>query len=373
VKKLFPYLLIAIFFFGFLYLKTPDIFSYKFDQNLISEYLRSQDIEDKGNTIQDRIFLSDSDLYIASGYLYAKGADPTGYDFQVPALIKYLFGFSTLLFENPYYVQIVFGLLLLWLTYFLGIKLFKKKAVALLGTGLLLIDPVFGQMMQGALLDLGQTVFALAFVILMFFYPKSFILQGITLGLFAASKFWSTAAIFIFLIVAYKVVIRKEKYDFKRGGLMLMAAFAVYCLIYIKAFINLRGGFNILLYQLKVLKYMWEHNSAGIPGGPVVLFISGFFAPWWQTGILRAADWSIFWPLSAVSSLILALKTKIKDVKFFFYLLPIAYVLLISTQVPFTRYFLIILPYAYLSFSSLLFFFLKKIQLVKTSLPSRVL
>ena len=361
MKKLIPYALIAIIFFGFLFLKHPNIFSYKFDQNLISDYLRSQDIEDKGNAIDNRVFLSDSDLYLASGYLYAKGADPTGYDFQVPALIKYLFGFSTILFGNPYYVQIVFGLLLLWLTYFLGTKLFKNRAIALTGTGLLLIDPVFGGMMDGALLDLGQTVFALSFVILVFFYPKSIILQGIVLGLFAASKFWSTAVIFVFLVMAYKVFIRKEKYDFKEGGLVFLIAFAVYCLIYIKTFINLNGGFNIFLYQVKVLKYMWTHNSAGVPGGPITLFISGFFTPWWQNGILRAGDWNFLWPVSAVSSLVLALKTKIKDVKFFFYLLPLVYILLISTQVPFTRYFLIILPYAYLNLSSLLFFFLKKI------------
>ncbi|MCX6704909.1 MAG: hypothetical protein NT162_01050, partial [Candidatus Woesebacteria bacterium] len=147
MKKLFPYIVITFLFIGFIFLKHRDIFKYKFDFNLVSEYLRSQDIEDRDDVIKNRIFLSDSNLYIASGYLYAKGEDPTKYDFQVPPLIKYLFGFSSLIFGNPFYVQIVFGLVLLWLTYFLGTKLFKNQTVAMIGTGLLLIDPVFNGMM----------------------------------------------------------------------------------------------------------------------------------------------------------------------------------------------------------------------------------
>ena len=360
LKNFLPYIFIALLFFGFIFLRYGDTLTYKFDPNLIAEYLRSQDIEDTGNVIKNRIFLSDSDLYLASGYLYAKGADPTGYDFQVPALIKYLFGFSTLAFGNPYCVQIIFGLVLLWLTYFLGIKLFKNQTVAMIGTGLLLIDPVFGGMMSGALLDLGQTVFALGFVISIFFYPESYILQGIALGLFAASKFWSTALIFVFLITVYKVFIRKEKPNFKKAGLVLLIAFIVYCLVYTKTFINLRGEFNIVLYQVKVLRYMLMHNSAGVLGGPIALFISGYFLPWWQNGILRARDWSLLWPISFFASLLLVLKTKLKDLKFFFYILPIVYLLLTSSQVPFTRYFLIILPYAYLNLSSLFLFFLKR-------------
>ncbi len=360
LKKILPYAFITLLFLGFLFLKHQDLFKYKFNVNLISEYLRSQDIEDKGNAIKDRIFLSDSDLYIASGYLYAKGADPTGYDFQVPALIKYLFGFSILAFGNPFYVQIVFGIALLWLTYFLGMKLFKNRAVSLIGTTLLLIDPVFGGMMNGALLDLGQTVFALSFVILMFFYPESFILQGITLGLFAASKFWSTAVIFVFLITIYKIFIRKERLNIKKIGLVLLTTLITYSLLYIKTFINNYGDFNIVIYQGKVLRYMLAHNSAGVPGGPIALFISGYFLPWWQNGIIHIGDWSFLWPISFLASVFLIFKTKLKDLRFFFYLLPIGYLLLTSTQVPFTRYFLIILPYAYLNLSSLLVGLLKK-------------
>ncbi|MCX6705478.1 MAG: hypothetical protein NT162_04060, partial [Candidatus Woesebacteria bacterium] len=100
---------------------------------------------------------------------------------------------------------------------------------------------------------------------------------------------------------------------------------------------------------------------------PIVLFVSGFFVPWWQNGVLRAGDWSFIWPTALFVSIFLGLKTKINDIKFFFYLLPLAYILLTSTQVPFTRYFIIILPYIYLNLSSLLPILIKTLQKISTT------
>jgi hypothetical protein len=361
MKKIFPYILITFGLFLLLVLKHPEIYKYKFNQNLIHDYLRSQDIEDPQGKIKDRIFLSDNDIYITSGYLYAKGEDPSKYNFQHPPLIKYLFGFSTVLTGNPFWIQVLFGLTLLFLTYFLGTKLFKSKTVSLIAAGFLLIDPVFGGMMNETLLDLGQAVFALGCIILIFFYPESYILQGLILGLFAASKFWSTAIFFIILIFFYKIYIRKEKIDFRKVGFSFLIAFLIFSLTYIKSFINANGLFNLFAFEARVLRFMLAHNSASFIGGPILLFISGFFAPWWHlpaggqgAGVARAGDWSFLWPVGLIVSLYLALKTKIKDVKFFFYLLPLTFLLLSSTQVPFTRYFIVILPFVYLDLAGFL-------------------
>jgi hypothetical protein len=355
VKKILPYLLITIAFGLLLIIKYPQVFRYKFNQNLIHDYLRSQDINDPLGLIKDRIFVSDSDIYIATGYLYAKGGDPTNYNFQHPPLIKYLFGFSTVLTGNPFYVQIFFGLALLMLTYFLGtLQLRSGPWLPLLPVGFLLIDPVFGGMMNQALLDLGQAVFALAYVILMLFYPENYIMQGLILGLFAASKFWSTAILFVILIFAFKLFIRKEKINMRNIGLSFVIAFAVFSLTYLKSFIDSGGLFNIFFFLAKDLRFMLAHNSAVSYGGPIILFITGFFAPWWQKGVERAIDWSFLWPVGLASSIFLALKTKIRDIKSFVFLLPTAYLLLTSTQVPFTRYFIIILSFIYLSLAGLL-------------------
>jgi hypothetical protein len=354
VKRILPYLFIIVAFFSLLLWKHPESFNYRLNQETVKNYLRSQDIEDPEGNIKDRILVSDSDIYISSGYLYTKGEDPTKYNFQHPPLVKYLFGFSTLLTGNPFFTQIILGLVFLFLTYFLGLKLFKNKLIALGGTFLLLIDPVFGGMMNEALLDLGQAVFALSYVILIFFYPKSHILTGIVLGLFAASKFWTTALVVVALVYFYKLVIRKEKLVFRNTLLSFVIAFLVFSLTYIKTFIDTSGTFNIFSFLAKDLRFMLTHNSAQTIGGPIVLFVSGYFIPWWQTGVERAKDWFILWPVGMTAGIIMAIKKKLGGIESFFYLFPVVHLLLMSTQVPFSRYFILILPFIYLNLVSLI-------------------
>ncbi len=353
MKKILPYVLIFFVFAMMLLITHKDSFSYRFDQNLIRNYLRSQDIEDLRGEIKDRVIISDSDIYIASGYLYTIGENPAKYNFQHPPFIKYLFGFSTLLTGNPLWVQMFFGLIFLFLTYFLSAKLIKNKFLSLIPVGLLLFDPVFGEMMNGAYLDLGQAVFALVFIILVLYYPKKWLLTGIALGLFATSKFWSTTIIYIIVVTAYKFI-RKEKINFKNLIFTFGIAFFVFVLTYIKFFIDGGGIVGFIEIQGRILKFMLSHNSAGTVGGSILLFLTGFFSPWWEEGVERALDWSFLWPLGLVSSIILVIKSKLKSAESVLYLLPFTYLLLIGTGVPFTRYFLITLPFVHISLVKLI-------------------
>jgi hypothetical protein len=218
------------------------------------------------------------------------------------------------------------------------------------------MDPIFRGMMNETLLDLGQAVFALGYIVLALFSPGSFILQGIILGLFAASKFWSTAIIFAILVWAYKFF-RKDKLDYKKILYSFLIAFTVFSLTYLKSFIDNGGMFNIFAFEGRVLKFMLSHNSAEHLGGPIILFVTGYFAPWWQDGVVKAGDWIILWPIGLIASIIVATRTKINKKLFFICLLPIIYLLSGSSQVPFTRYFVIILPFIYLGLTE----FLKKI------------
>ena len=354
MKRVLPYFFISVAFLGLLVVKFPSIFSYKFSQDTVKNYLKSQDIEDPKGFITDRVIMSDSDTYSVAGYLYAKGEDPTKYNFQHPPLIKYLFGFSILLVGNPFYVQIIFGLMLLFLTYLLGTKILKNRLLALVPVLLLLIDPLFGSQMTETLLDPGQAVFALGYITLMLLYPESYILQGLVLGLFVASKFWSTVIIFVFLIYTYKIFLLKEKINYKKIVISLLLAFFVFSVTYLKTFI-VRGagfiphqaggaGFNIFLLLAKEMKYMLAHDSAGAFGGTILLFFRGY----------------ILWPVSLLAGIYLMLKTKVKDVWFFLLMLPIVYLFSLSTALPFTRYFLIILPFLYINIIHFYEFFVDK-------------
>jgi hypothetical protein len=353
MKKIIPYLLIAVAFVIFIFSKHPDLLSYKFNQDVVKNYLRSQDIEDPNELIKDRIFISDSDIYLASGYLYAKGDNPAKYNFQHPPLIKYLFGYSVLLTGNPYWVQLFFGLVFLLLTYFLSSKILKYKWMAVIPSAFILSDPLFGNVISGCYLDLGQAVFAISFIILALYFPKKYFWVGLSLGLFAGSKFWSTAVMVAGLTYLFKFIIQKEKFNFLQILSTISVSLLVYLLTYTKYF--LAGGWLMSFIELqgRIFKFMLSHNSAGQIGGSILLFATGFFTPWWKGGVERAVDWSLLWPIGLISSVVLVIKSKFKGVELFIYLLPAIYLLLISTGVPFTRYFVIILPFIYISLTKL--------------------
>lgn len=347
MRRPIPYILITLLFATSLFIWHRQSIDYKFAQESIHDYLRSQDIEDPQSLIHDRIFVSDNTIYQVTGYLYAKGESPVKYNFQHPPLVKYLFGFSTLLTGNPFYVQMIFGLALLFLTYFLGTKLFKNKWVAFAGTLLLLIDPVFQGLQSEALLDLGQSVFALGYVIMMLFYPESYILSGVILGLLAASKFWSTALVIVALVYLYKIFARREKVEVGKTILSFVVAFVIFCLSYSKEFIIAGGAFNIFAFLAKDAKFMFTHDSASSLGGPLSLFLTGYVKPW-----------TLLWPMGLAASTYLAIRRfffyQSFDWPSFAYALPFVYLLLISNQIPFTRYFILILPYIYLNLAGLL-------------------
>ena len=353
LKKIdFFYIFILITcFWVIVYLKSPHVFSWKFDPNLINLYKRSQDIT---HEVKGRVHLSDSDIYIATGYLYATGKDPTDYNFWHPPLIKYLYGASVVFFNNPLWVQIVFSSVYISLTYFLGIILFKSRKVALFSALLLAIDPLLLSLTSEALLDLGQAVFSLAYLISVIIFPASYILQGILLGLFAGSKFWSTAVFFVFFIYIYKKVVLKEKINFTKFIYSIAVATVIFSLFYIKTYINTQGEFDIFIFQLKSLKLIIQHNLSPLAGGTMMLFLTGRYFTWWEGGgVVKSDTWTILWPISFLASLFNLRKIAKQGLKGIVFSLPLVYLIFTFKQLPFTRYFILILPYLYISLAYL--------------------
>jgi hypothetical protein len=352
VKRIDVFLIIILIaaYIILLFIKAPLVFSYEFDESLVEKYKRSQDIT---YGVEDRVHISDNDIYIASGYLYAQGENPTRYNFQHPPLIKYLYGISIKAVNNPYWVQLVFGVALIGLTYFLGIKLFKEGSVSIVASIFLIFDPSFFEVSSQALLDLGQAVFALAYFILVIFYPKKYKLQGLSLGLFLASKFWTAAIVFVLVLYGYKYLL-KERVETMKVLYSFATAAVVFAAFYFKAYIDYGRYFDIVFFEAKVIKFMLQHNSSEVFGGSVILFITGYFSSWWGSGMTKSSVWSIFWPISFSISLIKSIRKRL-SYEHLIYVFPIVYLLLLSRQVPFTRYFVIILPYFYLGLSKSLY------------------
>lgn len=362
VNNLLIILAISIVYFASLFVYKQNPFSFRFDQGLVNRYFLSQDItyEPSGK----RLFLSDDEIHIAAGYLYAKGADPTQFNFQHPPFLKYLFGYSILLSNNPYIVQVVMSLSLLFLTFQLGLRTFKKWEVGLVGSGLLAFDPLFISLSTRALLDLGQSALLLAYALLVMYFPKRIVWQGIVLGLLFSSKFWAGSLFFLGFFTAYQMY--NKQFTMKEFIKHLFIGAMVFSLTYFRTFINNSGLFNIVFFELKTLKYWFAHSVSATFGSSIGLFLLGYMKSWWGDGkMVRDGFWSPLWPVGLFVSLIISakqvIKTKWKITKeLMIYLVPVAYLVYLSIQAPFIRYFIVILPFLYISLAQSIFLLLRK-------------
>lgn len=344
--KYFWLIFLLVVNISYLFLTSKNIFFYKYNPDNIDRYLHSQDMVEN---IVGRVFISDSEIYESAGYLYAAGSDPTDYNAPHPPLIKYLFGFASFFFGNPFLVQILFSVFLVTGTYFLGIKLFKSQLIGIVSSILLIFDPVYKEAVSNTFLDLGQAVFSLYYILVILVLPQSWLIQGILLGASAAAKFWSTTiALFVF-VAFYKHVIIKEKIDLNYYLKKIVTAGLTFSLVYLVSFIQSGGAFNLPIFQLKMLKFMLDHNSATTFGGSLMLFLTGNYSTWWEASeVVRAHVWSVLWPVGLAASIFVFLKNR-KNYIGTLAIYPLFNLISTATAVPFPRYFIIILPFIYLS------------------------
>lgn len=333
--KIYSLLIIFFIYLIFIFDNRGLLFK-KFSQETVNTYLKSQDIYDKGGDIKDRVFVSDETVYLASGYLYAKGSDPRDYNFQHPPFVKYLFGLSSTVFNLPLLPNIFLGWALLLEVYLLASLVTKKEIAGLFTSALILIDPVFKEVVVYALLDLGQIVFILGFLITTIYYEKHFLLSGILLGLGLSSKFYSPVFIFLAVVYVYKLI--NKKLIVKREIYTLIVAGLIFYLTYAVSVINDKGFFNIFFQQAKIIKFMIVHNKALQIGGVLPMFFGGY----------------LLWPISFAASLFSLYKDKFKSFVSFLILIPVLYTVVMFFQIPFTRYFILTLPILYISLSSLI-------------------
>ena len=339
--------LLIVFYLVKLYFTYPEIFSYRFNTHLIDHYFCSQDITHEAPC--KREFLSDGDLHIATGYLYIKGYDPAIYHFQHMPFIEYLYGLAIILFKNPYYLEIFLVILYLIVSYIFISKTFQSKTIALFTCILISTGPLLRTLASDASLDVGQSVLMLIYGYVVLYKPKNFWLQGIILGLFASAKFWGAVPFFMLMFFGFNIF--KKKFSIKNFILHLSVGFITFSLTYIVTFINNKGNFNIIFFQLKVLKYWLNHSTASIPFSSIGLFLTGYHESWWMSAsLVKSEVWSLVWPLSFICSLIV-LTNDILHKKFtqitLFAFIPIAYLFYLGGQAPFMRYFILVLPFFY--------------------------
>lgn len=362
MKKFIPLIFIITLYILLLLILKPRIFSYKFDKSIIKQYLCSQDIPYEPPC--KRIFLSDGDIHIAASYLYITGSDPTEFNFQHTPFIKYLYGLTILITNNPFLLEVILGIIYLLLTYLISLKVFKSNLIAEVSTLLLSIDPLLLSITNEISLELGQACLLLIYIYWSLYRKDNIIIQGIILGLFASAKFWGAVPFFMMFIYGYKII--KKEFNFKNFLLHLIIGFITYSLTYLKTFINHQGAFNIIFYQFKLLKYWLNHSISNIPFASIMLFMTGWYKSWWNNkGFLYSSTWSILWPLTIYTSLIKIFnhyKSRKLDQSLLIALIPVAYLFYLGAQAPFSRYFILILPFLYMTLSAFIVDKLRKIS-----------
>ncbi len=358
-----PLLLIALFVTLYSLLHTEAV-TYQFDSSLINRYLRSQDIP---HDVPGRLFLSDSDIHISSGYLYVNGYEPTAYNFQHPPLIKYLYGISTLLTGNPFIIQILLALTLLLLTYLVGTLFFKSALTGFIAGLFLLSDPLFHHVSSQALLDLGQCVFITAYAIIAIKFPRLVILQGLLLGLAAVSKFFYPVLVVWFFVQLFNW--RKNKtLNIRDNAIVFTCALIILYIVY-SLTVYEKGLFSPVFYQLKMLKYWLHHSVSSYPGANLLLFLAGFYKPWWGDKQIEMSNiWSLLWPVTLGNAFI-KIYSAYKKHKWvdhlFVFVFPVFYLLTLAVQAPFVRYFIILLPWLYTGFAWSILGYIHKLPLFK--------
>ncbi len=360
---------ILILFFCFRY----SLF-YTFNEHLIDRYLNSQDIPYE---VDERIFLSDSEIHVAAGYLYATGASPFTYNFQHPPLIKYVYGIVASSIRLPYLVNAILGLFYLWGTYWVAITIFtmikeKQEHIltpskgeylleqevvlrmgAIISVGFVLIDPIFIAVVTQALLDVGQALFCLLYVIMRIRGSSRLFLLSASIGLAAASKFWTPVIFFVIcveggmaLYEGFFMQWRQRIVDMVR---LAMGSAIVFTCVHFPVVFHGGGVGTIWWYQLKIVNYWIHHSVSAMPMANTILFLTGYMQQWWGAREWHHIDqWTVAWPLFLLLSLVAVVhiyRTHVLVACIF--AIPLAYLLFISVQAPFARYFFIILPYLY--------------------------
>jgi predicted membrane-bound dolichyl-phosphate-mannose-protein mannosyltransferase len=261
------------------------------------------------------------------------------------------------MFGNPLWVQLFFALALLLGTVLLGIRVFKKAAVGLVAALLLSADPLLGTLTGEALLDLGQAVFGLYYLYFSLDKKPNYYLTGLTLGLLSASKFWA-GGLFFFSFIGI-ILLYKKQTSLLFLIKQLLVAGIVFNLVYFQAYWQANFWFNNIFFQLKTLKYWFNHSVTSLPLASLFLFVSGMYQSWWgKKELVFEKIWSPLWPIGLLATFKLvwfSLRQKVPLVSVWLVgLAPLFYLVYLGIQAPFSRYFILILPYCYLALAQLM-------------------
>lgn len=247
--------------------------------------------------------IGDDGLYTFAGYyyLFQKG-DVSAVNFEHPPLGKYLIGLSILLFRNENVINVIYFLVLLFITYKLGILILKSKTLSLFAVAILSGDPLFLDHLIRSLLDLPFTTF---FILAVYFFLLSF---KSTKLLYLSMLFWGAAfstRFFPFMVFIYMYLLLITLiYMWHKLPVFIFSSFlipAVYFISHTSFFIYHPSLIEFLRHKKWMLA--WFSGATAIFANIWRNIFTGFYLDTTYK-LVRNQHWSIFVPLVVVFSFI---------------------------------------------------------------------
>lgn len=294
--------------------------------------------------------IDDDMLYQYAGHNYIHGSDPSLINPETPFFVKYLYGLGILIFKNAVFVQNIFALLLLFVVYKITHTFTKDTTISLIASSLFSLDKIFTFQSFHTLLDLPHALFVLCtfYAFTLFSQEQNqkrsskFILAAsIFIGLVAATKFYITAVIIYFTLLAFTPKSLKNITMLTVPSLIVyLATFSVYFFYHpnIIDFISHHIS-GIRLYLSYIPEYPW--------GELLRIIYMGSWRTWWgEAQFIKVDVWSLMWPLTTTIVLLAPIiinKTKRTQI-LPMYTFTTLYIFTNLFHVVFPRYILTIFP-----------------------------
>lgn len=310
--------------------------------------------------LEAKVAMGDPELYSYAGWRQVQGDDPANINAEQPPLGKYLIGLSILLFENQYWVSVIFGAVILWLVFLISRQFLPDNLWPILPVFIFSFEKLFQDDLTDSMLDLPMTLFFLAAIYLLTkFWDKKgkkeriFLILGvISLTAVSLTKmylagFFLTAVIAIYHLAFFQKNKRKVFHFF----LFLIAFPIFYSLTYVVYFLK---GHN--LADFKYLHFWIRHFARvqvpNYPKGEIfkILFLGRWQTWWGESAVVKVLQWRIFWPLALILT-VWAFFDWFKRREYGIGLLvfsSLAFIMMYFFGVPYPRYLLPILPGIYI-------------------------
>lgn len=360
VKKIFIVLSLFIIFTGILRIiySERDTFTQKYDDT----YWKDRFEHSQWALPLSKRIIGDDGLYAYIGYRLTRGDSLDGYNAEVPPLGKYFIGLSILIFDNPYYFALFFGIGSLYLFYLIARRALNNTVGACFVVSLLFLDPLFFSQFWKSALDICQLFFLLAHIVLFsnilnlkenntkkyIFYALA---AGISLGLFTQVKYPLLLPI-IFIAETLYFFLKKMGKEYL--VYLIGVCFAI-LIVNVKFFLDGNSPFDFLNLQKYILSFYLKSQLIAHKESIWQTLFLGRFPEISNRNLIPVSEWWIMWPVAAIlalpASFISIFKNRTTLLWQGFGILLLGSFAIYTLTPSYPRYLIIVLPLIYLFFA----------------------